>query len=117
MAEEIRAGAPAEVRALLERAAATQASIGELREHEERLHDDVRVAYQASHVAAVRGRLQAIPIDRLRDVTGARLPVGKLEEAGYRTVADLVEATPEVLRQVPGIGATGAERTDRKSVV
>ena len=111
MAEEIRAGAPAEVRALLERAAATQASIGELREHEDLLHDAVRTAYQASHAAAVRGRLRAIPIDRLRDVTGARLPVGKLEEAGYQTVADLVDATPEVLRQVPGIGATGAERT------
>ena len=111
MAEEIRAGAPADVRALLERAASTQVAIGELREGEERLHDDVRRAYQASHAAAVRGRLQALQIDKLRDVTGARLPVTKLEEAGYRTVADLVSATPEVLRQVPGIGATGAERT------
>jgi SNF2 family DNA or RNA helicase len=111
VAEEIRAGAPAEIRALLERAASTQAAIGELREREDELHDAVRVAYQASHAEAVRGRLRAIPIDRLRDVTGARLPVGKLEEAGYRTVADLVDATPEVLRQVPGIGAAGAERT------
>ena len=111
MAEEIRVGTPTEVRALLERAAGTRAAIGELGEGEERLHDAVRVAYQASHAAAVRGRLLAIPIDRLRDVTGARLPVTRLEEAGYRTVADLVDATPEVLRQVPGIGATGVERT------
>ena len=44
MAEEIRAGAPAEVRSLLERAAATQASIGELREQEDLLHDAVRTA-------------------------------------------------------------------------
>jgi superfamily II DNA or RNA helicase len=111
VAEEIRAGAPAEVRALLERAASTQAAIGELREGEERLHEDVRRAYQTSHAAAVRGRLLALPIDKLRDVTGARLPVNRLEEAGYQTVADLVDVAPEVLRQVPGIGAAGAERT------
>jgi hypothetical protein len=49
VAEDIRAGAPAEVRALLERAASTQAAIGELREREDQLHDAVRVAYQASH--------------------------------------------------------------------
>jgi len=111
VAEKIRVDTPTKVRALLERAASTRAAIGELTEGEERLHDAVRVAYQASHAAAVRGRLLAIPIDRLKDVTGARLPVTRLEEAGYRTVADLVDATPEVLRQVPGIGATGAERT------
>ncbi|MEY9862910.1 superfamily II DNA or RNA helicase [Catenulispora sp. GAS73] len=78
---------------------------------EERRHQDVREAYQASHAVAVLGRLRAIPIERLRDVTGARLPVTKLEEAGYKSIADLLEATPEQLQHVPGIGAKGAERT------
>jgi SNF2 family DNA or RNA helicase len=95
----------------LERAAGVQAAIGALHEGECELHAAVREAYQASHAAAVRGRLAGIPVDRLGDVTGARLPAGKLAEAGYRTVADLVDATPETLRQVPGIGETGAQRT------
>ena len=113
MAEEIRiaAAAPADVRSLLERAAGAQAAIEGLRAGEDELHQAVRVAYQASHTAAVRGRLVGIPVDRLADVTGARLPAGKLAEAGYRTVADLVGATSETLRQIPGIGAVGAERT------
>ena len=111
MAEEIRAAAPAEVRALLERAASAHTAIGELRAGEDELHAAVRTAYQASHASAVRGRLVAIPIDRLRDVTGARLPVGRLAEAGYETVADLVDVSAETLKQLPGIGVTGAERT------
>lgn len=111
MAEGIRAAAPADVRALLQRAADTQATIDGLREREDALHADVRTAYQASHAVAVRGRLLGIPVDRLRDVAGARLPVNSLEKAGYQTIANLVDATVETLRELPGIGATGAERT------
>jgi SNF2 family DNA or RNA helicase len=111
VAEEARSESLSAVRTLLHRAATAEAAIRELREGEERLHEAVRTAYQASHAAAVRGRLLAIPIERLRDVTGARLPVARLEEAGYKSVADLLDATPEALRQVPGIGAKGAERT------
>ncbi|HWG26468.1 DEAD/DEAH box helicase [Actinospica sp.] len=111
IAGEQRAAAASDVRALLERAAGARAAIGGLRSGEDELHDAVRVAYQASHATAVRGRLTGIPVDRLRDVSGARLPAGKLAEAGYRTVADLVGVGAETLRQVPGIGAVGAERT------
>ena len=99
------------MKAVLGAAAEAEAVIGEMHAGEERRHQDVREAYQASHAVAVLGRLRAIPIERLRDVTGARLPVTKLEEAGYKSIADLLEATPEQLQQVPGIGAKGAERT------
>jgi superfamily II DNA or RNA helicase len=102
---------PSTVRGLLRRAAAVAAAIRELHEGEEQLHQAVRTAYQASHAAAVRGQLRAIPIERLRDVTGARLPVARLEQGGYRTVLDLVETTPEQLRELPGIGAKSSERT------
>ena len=111
MAEGIRAASPADVRALLRRAADTQATLDALRAHEEELHADVRAAYQASQDLAARGRLHGIPLDRLRDVNGARLPVSRLQEAGYQTVADLVDVPAEKLRQIPGIGASGAERT------
>ncbi|MBR7837564.1 helicase SNF2 [Actinospica durhamensis] len=111
MVEPIRAASPADVKALLDRAAQTQATLDALRAHENELHEDVRAAYQASQDLAARGRLHGIALDRLRDVNGARLPVGKLQEAGYQTVADLVDVSPEQLRQIPGIGAAGAERT------
>jgi superfamily II DNA or RNA helicase len=111
VAEGIRAATPAEVKALLHRAARAQDALDGLRVREGELHADVRAAYQASQELAARGRLHGIPLDRLRDVTGARLPVGRLQEAGYRTVADLAEVTAQQLRQVPGIGAAGAERT------
>jgi superfamily II DNA or RNA helicase len=111
LAEEIRAAAAGDVRALLERAAGVAAAVEGLRRGEEEIHAAVRTAYQASHAVAVRGRLAGIPVDRLKDVTGARLPAGRLGEAGYRTVADLVDATPETLRGIPGIGEVGAERT------
>jgi superfamily II DNA or RNA helicase len=99
------------VKSVLGAAADAEAVIDEMHAGEERRHQDVREAYQASHAVAVLGRLRAIPIERLRDVTGARLPVSKLEEAGYKSIADLLEATPAQLQQVPGIGTKGAERT------
>ena len=111
MAEQSPVGRPAAVRGLLARAAQAASLIRDLRDNEERLHQAVRAAYQASQTAAVRGRLRAIPLERLKDATGSRLPVSRLEAAGYTTVLDLLDATEEQLRQIPGIGAKGAERT------
>ncbi len=99
------------MKAALSSATTAQAAIRELNEGEERRHQDVRDAYQASHATAVRGRLRAIPVERLRDVTGARIPVRQLTEAGYTSIAELVEASPAELQAVPGIGAKGAQRT------
>ena len=96
---------------LLQRAEHAQARLDALRAREDALHTDVRDAYQASHAVAVRGRLTGIPVDRLKDVPGTRLPVGSLEKAGYRTIADLEQVDAAQLEQIPGIGAAGAERT------
>lgn len=111
MAQGMRAATPADVRALLRRAADTQSGLDALQERENELHRDVRAAYQASQSLAAHGRLHAIALDRLRDVNGARLPVAKLQEGGYQTVADLVDVPAEKLTQIPGIGAATAERT------
>ncbi|MEU8251596.1 DEAD/DEAH box helicase [Nonomuraea sp. NPDC048916] len=41
---------------------------------------------------------------RLKDVTGGRLRLGSLENAGYTTVLSVLKATPYELQRVPGIG-------------
>jgi superfamily II DNA or RNA helicase len=102
---------PSAVKAVLGTAATAEAAIREMHEGEERRHQDVRDAYHASHEVAVQGRLRAIPVERLGGVTGARLPVKQLAEAGYTSIAELVQASPSQLQQVPGIGAKGAQRT------
>ena len=111
MAEQSAFATPAVVKDVLRRAEEAGSCIRELHEHEEALHEEVRTAYQASHAAVLRGRLRAIPVERLRDVPGARLPVAGLEQAGYTSIQDLVDATPAQLRAIPGIGAKSAERT------
>jgi SNF2 family DNA or RNA helicase len=110
VAEQTTSDRPTAVRGLLHRAEQAASVIRDLRANEESLHDAVRTAYQASHKAAVRGRLRAIPIERLKDVPGSRLPVGKLEQAGYRTMLDLLDADEAQLQQVPGVGAKSASR-------
>jgi hypothetical protein len=48
--------------------------------------------------------LAKIPVARLKDTTDGRLRLGPLEAAGYRTVLDVLEASPTRLQQVPNVG-------------
>ncbi|MFJ3221539.1 DEAD/DEAH box helicase [Kitasatospora sp. NPDC086801] len=71
------------------------------------------VEYARQAAAGLRGRLvsaelDAIPVARLKDVTEGRLRVGALEAAGIRTVRQVVDATTDTLRLLPGIGAQSA---------
>src|SRR5260221_2326412 len=108
-AEKPPVDSPSSVKRVLGRAAEAEATVRGLHESEERLHQAVVAAYQGFQAAATPGRLQAIPIERLKDVSGARLPVARLEEAGFRTLLDLADATPAQLRELPGIGAKSAD--------
>ncbi len=110
VAEKTPVDSPSSVKRVLGRAAEAEATVRGLHESEERLHQAVVAAYQGFQAAATPGRLQAIPIERLKDVSGARLPVARLEEAGFRTLLDLADATPAQLRELPGIGAKSADR-------
>ncbi|AUG75511.1 helicase SNF2 [Kitasatospora sp. MMS16-BH015] len=65
--------------------------------------------------AALRDRLvgqelAALPVARLKDVTDGRLRVAALEQAGYRTVRQVLEASGYDLRLVPGIGQVSADQ-------
>ncbi|GAA3156398.1 DEAD/DEAH box helicase [Nonomuraea roseoviolacea] len=55
-----------------------------------------------------RAELAAIPVSRIKDVTGGRLRIGTLERSGYATVLQVLDATPYRLQLLPGIGAQTA---------
>ncbi|WP_374991157.1 DEAD/DEAH box helicase [Streptomyces sp. LHD-70] len=83
-----------------------------------RLYEAVRalVGDHARAVEAVRGALKpiqdaevarelgTIPVARLQELTEGRLRLGSVENGGFRTVGEIVEAGPYRLRQLPGVG-------------
>jgi len=56
----------------------------------------------------VRARLAEIGVERLRESTSGRLRLAGLPEAGFRTVLDLLDAAPDRLDAVPGVGQASA---------
>lgn len=52
----------------------------------------------------VASRLREKPVTALKDVAGRGVRIGQLERAGYRTVADVVNASPHQLNAIPGVG-------------
>jgi superfamily II DNA or RNA helicase len=96
------------VRALLSRAARAVAAVRDLREGEEQIHEAVRSAFRTYHANESQRQIDAIPVDRLNDVGGARLPIAKLRKAGYATVSSVLEADAERLEAIPGVSAKAA---------
>jgi superfamily II DNA or RNA helicase len=78
------------------------------------LDEHASVRAQARHALGAlrrdvaRAGLEAVPVSRLKDVTGGRLRVGALEKAGLATVRQVLEVTPYELQLLPGIGARTA---------
>ncbi|WP_244305472.1 DEAD/DEAH box helicase [Kitasatospora cheerisanensis] len=58
----------------------------------------------------VRAELEAIPVERLKEVTEGRLQTGVLAAAGYRTVAQVSGASAQELVRIPGIGGPTAQQ-------
>ncbi|MGW5416462.1 DEAD/DEAH box helicase [Actinomadura geliboluensis] len=71
---------------------------------------DVHAALAPLRAEAAKGQLREIPLARLKDVTDGRLRLGPLEEAGFGSVADVLEATPYRLQLLPGIGPQTAQQ-------
>lgn len=49
--------------------------------------------------------LAGMPIGELKGLAGRGARLGRLERAGFRTVAEVLKASPQELERVPGIGA------------
>ncbi|MBC6458908.1 DEAD/DEAH box helicase [Actinomadura sp. HBU206391] len=65
---------------------------------------DVHHALSGVRAHASHSDLASVPITRIKDVTDGRLRLGALEQAGYKTVLDVLDTTPNALQLVPGIG-------------
>ncbi|WP_460305287.1 DEAD/DEAH box helicase [Actinocorallia aurea] len=93
-----------EIRAILDTTGRTHAIARGLLEEHERALAEVHSALAPLREEKARGELAGIPVARLKDVTEGRLRLGGLEEAGYTTVLDVLDARPYDLQQVPGVG-------------
>ncbi|XRQ03322.1 DEAD/DEAH box helicase, partial [Actinomadura welshii] len=71
---------------------------------------EVQRALAPLRAEAAREQLAALPLARLKDVTEGRLRLGPLEDAGFTSVADVLEATPYRLQLLPGIGPQTAKQ-------
>ena len=69
-----------------------------------RFREHVRTAFGSSQQDKVLGELSAIGVERLREVSGERLRVGRLVDGGVTTVGDVLRAGPAGLERLPGIG-------------
>lgn len=69
-----------------------------------RFREHVRTAFGSSQEDKVLGELSAIGVERLREVSGERLRVGRLVDGGITTVGAVLRAGPAGLERLPGIG-------------
>ncbi|MFC4531529.1 DEAD/DEAH box helicase [Sphaerisporangium dianthi] len=99
---------PEEVRVLLSEAERLLAAARALAADDAAARAGVQRALSALRARSARADLAAIPVARLKDVTDGRLRLGTLEQAGYATVLDILDATPYALQLLPGIGARTA---------
>ncbi|NUR89597.1 MAG: DEAD/DEAH box helicase [Nonomuraea sp.] len=79
-----------------------------LRDEHAQVLQFTRQALAALRTELARADLAAIPVGRIKDVTGGGLRIGMLERAGYLTELQVLEASPYRLQLLPGIGGQTA---------
>ncbi|WP_275956160.1 DEAD/DEAH box helicase [Nonomuraea sediminis] len=93
-----------EIRQLVRRAARLGGNASGLLGEYGKAVAEVRSALEPVRDRQARLELGAIPVSRLKDVTGGGLRLTALEEAGYTTVLSVLDATPYELQGLPGVG-------------
>jgi hypothetical protein len=77
------------------------------------LRDSARHQIEILNGDQVAARLRDTPLEALKQVAGRGVRYGALEQAGYRTVADVLNAPDYRLQQVPGVGQTTVQEVRR----
>ena len=67
-------------------------------------------AYEAVRDQIVADALDAMPVDRLRDLIAGKVTFAPLADAGLSTVGRVLAAGPEALRRIPGVRRRAAKR-------
>ena len=94
----------AEARALLARVQRVDQMATEVLGAEKALRALAHEQLIAVRAALVADELRGISIGRLKGTTQGRLRLGPIEQAGYRTIADLLAAPDLALQMIPGVG-------------
>lgn len=95
---------------LLARAQSARTAAMTLSQSVQQAKSGVVTTFERARDLRIWSDLDAMPIDRIKDVTEGRLRLGALQEYGYRTVADVLRAGPSRLLQVPGVGESTAPK-------
>jgi SNF2 family DNA or RNA helicase len=69
-----------------------------------------RRAYVAVRDQIVADSLDAMPVDRLRDLIPKKVTFAPVIDAGHETVGKVLAAGPDALRRIPGVRRTAAKR-------
>jgi ERCC4-related helicase len=77
------------------------------------LRDSARQQIEILHADRVANRLRETPIDALKQVAGPGVRLRALEQAGYQTIADVLNTPDFRLQQVPGVGQTTVQEVRR----
>ncbi|MFD0686819.1 DEAD/DEAH box helicase [Actinomadura fibrosa] len=110
MAQELVRTRGAEPKELVRRGHALLEAARDLLGDHRRALAEVHAALAPLRREAGRAQLASIPVARLKDVTGGRLRLGPLEQAGLETVLDVLDSNPYRLQLLPGIGPQTANQ-------
>ncbi|SEG68934.1 SNF2 family N-terminal domain-containing protein [Thermomonospora echinospora] len=97
-------------KAVLQEAEALLDAARTLRADHERARAEVHQALHPIRAGLAKGELARIPTSRLKDVTGGRLRLNSLEQAGRTNVLQILEAGPYGLQLLPGVGPQTASQ-------
>lgn len=100
----------ADAKAVLQEAEELLEAARKVQADHEQAREEVLRALHPLREGQARRELENIPVARLKDVTGGRLRIGPLEQAGYRTVLQVLDAGPYGLQLIPGVGAQTANQ-------
>ncbi|MER5650987.1 SNF2-related protein [Streptosporangium sp. NPDC002524] len=104
------ASTPRQVRALFQRAGRLRSHARTLLADDTRARSEARRALSSVRTRLAREELGSIPLTRLKDVTVGRLRIKALEQAGYKTILDILDSTPYELQLLPGVGVWNARQ-------
>jgi superfamily II DNA or RNA helicase len=106
--EPVHAGR--EARAVVRDGRAVREAVEAVLAAPEEAREAARRAHEAVREQLVRGELDKMPVDRLREITRGRVQLVPVQAAGLQSVGQVLSAGAAALRQAPGVEPKTAAR-------